>query len=186
MFGSVGMTEIMIFAGIALVIIGPDKFPGFAKIVIRTVKDVRGYVADAQRDIAKEIVPVKKELEKLSKIDPEKYIDSLTGDALKDTGMTDPAEDNFDDAEADYSADPYNVDGTYEYDAFSKDSSPESSSPESSSPESSSPDTENPEKEAGDAPPPEPTGDVKPASSNGAGETVSTDEDDVPSERLDK
>ena len=176
MFGSVGMTEIMIIAGVALVVIGPDKFPGFAKIAIRTMKDIRGYVADAQRDIAKEIVPVKKELDKLSKIDPEKYIDSLTGDALKDTGMTDPAEDNFDDAEADYSADPYNVDGTYEYDAFSKDSSPESSSP----------DTENPEEEAEDAPAPEPTADAKPTSSNGTGETVSTDEDDVPSERLDK
>jgi sec-independent protein translocase protein TatB len=170
------MTEIMVFAGIALVIIGPDKFPGFAKIAIRTMKDIRGYVADAQRDIAKEIIPVKKELDKLAKIDPEKYIDSLTGDALKGTGMTDPAEDDFGHAEDDYSADPYNVDGTYEYDAFSKDSSSESSSPE----------TENPDEEADDAPVPEPTGDAKPVSSNGTDETASTDEGDGASEPLDK
>lgn len=177
MFGSVGITEMMIIAGIALVIMGPDKFPEFAKIVARTVKDVRGYVSAAQRDIAKEMAPVKKELEKLAKIDPEEYIDSLTGDALKDTGMTDPAEDNYGDPnpEPDYSADPYNLDGTYEYDAFSKDTSGEAPPSE----------VENPEEEVAEAPAAEPAEEGEPPSSNGAGDSSAADEADVSSERLD-
>ena len=179
MFGSIGITEMMIFAGITLVILGPDKFPEFAKIVARTVKDVRGYVSEAQREIAKELSPVKKELEKLKKIDPEEYIDKLTGGALKDTGMTDPAEDDYGDPnpEPDYSVDPYSQDGTYEYDAFSKDSSSESSAPE----------VENPEEEVAEASTPEPKAKAEagPASPNGASETADADEADVSPDRLD-
>ncbi len=79
MFGSIGVLEIAIIAGIALMVLGPEKFPEFAKMAARLVRDIRSYGSEIQREISKEIKPVKKELDDLTKIDPEKYIDSLIG-----------------------------------------------------------------------------------------------------------
>lgn len=84
MFGSIGIFEIIIIAGIALMVLGPEKFPEFAKMAARLVRDIRSYGSEIQREIAKEIKPMKKELDDLSKIDPEKYIDSLVGDDKDD------------------------------------------------------------------------------------------------------
>ena len=78
MFG-IGMFEWLLIAGIALVVIGPEKFPDFAKVVIKTVRDLRGYVEDMKTEVSKELTPLKKEMDTLSRVDPEKYIDSLTG-----------------------------------------------------------------------------------------------------------
>jgi sec-independent protein translocase protein TatB len=77
----IGFTEMIVIAGIALVVIGPEKFPDFAKLVIRTIRDLRGYMDEMKAEVAKELRPLKKEMDALSKIDPEKYIDSLTADA---------------------------------------------------------------------------------------------------------
>ena len=81
----IGFGEMVLIAGIALVVIGPEKFPDFAKLVIRTIRDLRGYVDDIKLEVAKELKPIKdelnplkKEMNTLSRIDPEKYIDSLT------------------------------------------------------------------------------------------------------------
>jgi Tat protein translocase TatB subunit len=74
---NIGLGEMILIAAIALVVIGPEKFPDFAKIVIRTVRDVKGYVNDAKRDIAQELKPLKKELKELNRYEPEKYIDTL-------------------------------------------------------------------------------------------------------------
>jgi len=79
MIGNLGMAEIIIIAGIALVVIGPEKFPEFAKIVLRSWRDFRGYFEDVKTEIDKELRPVKKEMQQLSRYDPEDYIDSLTG-----------------------------------------------------------------------------------------------------------
>lgn len=76
----IGFTEMIVIAGIALVVIGPEKFPDFAKLVIRTVRDLRGYVDEMKTEVAKELKPLKKEMDALSRIDPEKYIDSLTSE----------------------------------------------------------------------------------------------------------
>lgn len=75
----VGFGEMVIVAGIALVVIGPEKFPEFAKIALRTIRDLRGYLEDAKRDIAQELKPLQREVRELSKHNPEEYIDSLTG-----------------------------------------------------------------------------------------------------------
>lgn len=75
-----GITELVIIAGIALIVIGPEKFPEFAKIVTHTIRDVRGYVEDVQKDLSKELKPVQKEVNKLSRYSAEDYIDSLTGE----------------------------------------------------------------------------------------------------------
>ena len=57
MFG-MGMMEMLIIAGVALVVMGPEKFPDFAKVVLRTIRDFRGYMDEAKREISKEIIPV--------------------------------------------------------------------------------------------------------------------------------
>jgi len=71
---SIGITEIVILAIIALVVMGPEKFPDFAKIVIRTVRDLRGYMDDVKSEMAKELRPVQKELNDLSRRDVKSYL----------------------------------------------------------------------------------------------------------------
>jgi len=80
-----GMGEMVLVAGIALVIIGPERFPEFAKICMRTIRDLRSYVEEAKEDLRKEIVPIKKEIDKVKSYDPESYIDALT-DSRDDSG----------------------------------------------------------------------------------------------------
>ncbi len=79
----IGIGEMLLIAGIALIVIGPEKFPDFAKIALRTIRDLRGYVDDIQGEISKEIKPIKRELDQLKKYDPEKYIDAIAGDTPK-------------------------------------------------------------------------------------------------------
>jgi sec-independent protein translocase protein TatB len=74
-----GFTETIVLAGIILVVMGPEKFPEVAKAIIRTVRDVRGYFDDAQREITKEINPLKGELKHLSKYKPEEILDHMAG-----------------------------------------------------------------------------------------------------------
>ena len=134
MFGSIGVTELLVIAGVALVFLGPERFPEFAKIVARTFRDVRGYMDEAKRDIAKEIKPVKDELAKLSKIDPETYIEKLADTALDgedddDEGSYNPEPhpedmgfgDNQD--EVALTPDEYGDDATFQYDSYT-DSEP--------------------------------------------------------------
>ena len=78
----IGFGEMILIAGIALVIIGPEKFPEFAKIVLRTVRDLRGYVEEAKRDISKELKPVRREIQDLSRYNPEDYVETLAGSVM--------------------------------------------------------------------------------------------------------
>ena len=77
MFGNLGMSEIIIIAGIALVLLGPEKFPEFAKIALRAYRDFRGYIDDIKRDVAEELKPVKQEIQQLSQYNPEDYVENL-------------------------------------------------------------------------------------------------------------
>lgn len=72
--GPFGMGEIIVIAMIALVVLGPEKFPEFAKIAMRAFRDLRGYVDDIKREMAEEVKPIKEEMHKLSQYDPEEYI----------------------------------------------------------------------------------------------------------------
>lgn len=78
------MFEIVIIAGIALVVVGPEKFPPFAKAVFKTFRDLKTQIEETQREIAKEIKPIQNEMRELSKHKPEDYIDKITGGALSD------------------------------------------------------------------------------------------------------
>lgn len=80
---NIGFGEMILIAGIALVVIGPEKFPDFAKIVLRTIRDFRGYMDDIKQEVTKELRPVKKELQNLSRYDPETYLNALTDDEKK-------------------------------------------------------------------------------------------------------
>ncbi len=79
MIGNLGMGEMLIIAVVALVVMGPEKFPEFAKIALRAFRDVRGYVDDVKREMTNELRPVRKELDQLARHKPEEYIDRLTG-----------------------------------------------------------------------------------------------------------
>lgn len=78
MFGNLGMSEIMIIAVVALVVLGPEKFPEYAKIALRAYRDFRGYIDDIKREMAQELKPVKEEIRELARHNPEEYIDDLT------------------------------------------------------------------------------------------------------------
>lgn len=77
MFNSIGVGEIVVIAVIALIVMGPEKFPEFAKIAMRAFRDVRGYVDDIKKEMANELNPVKREINQLSRYKPEEYIDKL-------------------------------------------------------------------------------------------------------------
>ena len=85
----VGFGEMLLIAGIALVVIGPEKFPEFVKIVLRTFRDLRGYVEDAKRDIGEELRPVKREIQQLSRYNPEDYLESLADSVTRDNEKAD-------------------------------------------------------------------------------------------------
>lgn len=74
----IGFFEMIVIAGIALVVIGPEKFPDFAKIAVRTIRELRGYMDEMKTELNKELKPVKKELYTLKEHNPGKYLDSLS------------------------------------------------------------------------------------------------------------
>jgi len=83
----------VVIAGIALMVLGPEKFPGHAKIFLRMLRDVRDHWDDAKREITKELNPVKKELRDLQRFKPEEFLDKMTGDVNKEITAS-PANDN--------------------------------------------------------------------------------------------
>lgn len=96
MFNNLGIFEMLVIAGVALIILGPDKFPGHAKIALRFMRDIRTYWDEAKRDITEELKPFKKELKELEKIKPEEFIDSLTGeDESSPSTSSAPANDPY-------------------------------------------------------------------------------------------
>lgn len=72
MFG-IGFTEMIVIAGIALVVIGPERFPDVAKTFIRTIRDLRGHWDDLSREFTKEMRPMQQELKQLSRFDEERF-----------------------------------------------------------------------------------------------------------------
>lgn len=73
----IGMPEMILIAGLALVLLGPEKFPVFAKVVLHAIRDIRGYWDEIKKDVTEELKPFKKELKELSRYNPEDYIESL-------------------------------------------------------------------------------------------------------------
>ena len=84
----IGMGEMIFIAVIALVVLGPEKFPQYAKMFLRAFKDFRGYMDEVKTDVAREINPLRRELDKLNRTDPEKLIDTLMGGDEKKPEVT--------------------------------------------------------------------------------------------------
>ena len=104
MFFGMGPLEILIIGAIALVVIGPEKFPDVAKVFFKTIRDLRGYWDDVKKDVAEELKPVKEEVNQLKRIDANKYIDKLVSPEMHDddgnvlkSGMGDFENDDDDD-----------------------------------------------------------------------------------------
>lgn len=77
---NIGTPELLVIAAIALIFLGPEKFPTQAKVFLRMVRDFREHWDDAKREILSEINPVKKEFRELRKFKPEELLDKLTGE----------------------------------------------------------------------------------------------------------
>lgn len=74
---NIGIGEVILIMAVALVFLGPEKFPVFAKTVLRAYRDVRGYYDDIKRDVVEELKPIRKDLQQLSRYNPEDYIESI-------------------------------------------------------------------------------------------------------------
>lgn len=89
----IGIWEIVVLSAVALVVIGPDKFPEFAKIVVRTIQDLRGYVNDLKDDIGSELRPVEEEVRKLRHMENDSYVSSLSTTKETTQSGAEPDED---------------------------------------------------------------------------------------------
>jgi TatA/E family protein of Tat protein translocase len=61
MFG-IGMTELLVILGLALLLIGPKKLPQLAKSLGKTLGELRKATDDLKETISEEIEPIKNEI----------------------------------------------------------------------------------------------------------------------------
>lgn len=82
----VGPLEMMLVAIIAIVVVGPERFPQVAVQVARAIKFLRGYATEATSDLRSEFQELTKEYEGLRKELDEvrgsvyKQVDDVTGE----------------------------------------------------------------------------------------------------------
>jgi sec-independent protein translocase protein TatB len=98
---NIGIGEVILIMAVALVFLGPEKFPVVAKTVLHAYRDLRGYYDEVKGEVIKELNPVKKELSELSRYKPEDYVESLayTVASEKDRDADKPAEEGENKAE---------------------------------------------------------------------------------------
>lgn len=173
----IGIGEMVLIGIIALVVIGPEKFPDFAKIAIRTVRDLRGYVDDIQTEITKELKPVKQEFNQLKKYDPEKYIDSIMKETPKaSVGSSSAASSNQSSSAAADPTDRQETTAAPTASPYDNAAGPAEASDSASTPESST--TE-------DAVAPEPDADTAETTETASQEDNAFDFSNPPPERMD-
>ncbi len=64
----IGPLELLILAGIGLMVMGPEKFPAFAKMAVRFMGDLRSYMDEVRTEVSREIRPVQQEMNKLRRL----------------------------------------------------------------------------------------------------------------------
>ena len=97
MFG-VGWTELLVIGALALMLLGEEKFPDFVRIAFRAVRDFRRYwdeiKTEVEREVRKplerELKPLQREIQNLTRIDPETYIRSITPSTPPDNKAAGP------------------------------------------------------------------------------------------------
>jgi Tat protein translocase TatB subunit len=80
LFG-IGPLELGLVIIIAVIVIGPERFPEAAVQVARAIKFLRGYANDATSDLRKEFAELTKEYEGIRK-----ELDEVRGTVMKETG----------------------------------------------------------------------------------------------------
>jgi sec-independent protein translocase protein TatB len=116
MFGSVGFFEMAVIAGVALMVLGPEKFPEYAKIAMRGFRDVRKYMTEAQREITKELNPLKDELDEITRMNPESYLDDILKEEEEDYDDDSPLNPEPHPDDIDWMSDPYGSSGAEDAD----------------------------------------------------------------------
>ncbi|GEM_PF-1028011 len=84
----IGFSEMLIIAGIALVLLGPEKFPEFAKMAIRAWRDLQKYMDEMKTEIAKEVKPLERELREVARKTEEVYKEALEEVESEDSSYT--------------------------------------------------------------------------------------------------
>ncbi|MBW2039304.1 MAG: twin-arginine translocase subunit TatB [Deltaproteobacteria bacterium] len=87
MFG-IGMTELLIILGLALILIGPKKLPDLARSLGKTMGELRKATDDLKETISEEIEPIKKEIPDKEELE----------EALKERFLAEEEEDKDDEA----------------------------------------------------------------------------------------
>jgi sec-independent protein translocase protein TatB len=92
-----GMSHLLVIAVVGLLVLGPEKLPGFAREAVRTWRAIRTFAADTNERITSELVPDTTDLDvglggmDLSDFDPRKVWDRVnhaTTDTTTDTTDT--------------------------------------------------------------------------------------------------
>lgn len=59
MFNKIGMTELLLIAGVALLIFGPSKLPELGKSIGKSIREFKGAMKETTDAVTKEINEVK-------------------------------------------------------------------------------------------------------------------------------
>jgi len=91
MFG-IGMPELLVIVGLALILIGPKKLPELAKTLGKTLGELRKAADDLKETISEEIDPIREEIPDRSKLKEalkKKFLDVEEKESGTDKGSSD-------------------------------------------------------------------------------------------------
>jgi Tat protein translocase TatB subunit len=86
MFG-IGMPELLVIVGLALILIGPKKFPQLAKSLGKTLGELRKAADDLKGTISEEIDSIKDEIPKRGELEEalkKRFLDTAEEEESKD------------------------------------------------------------------------------------------------------
>ncbi len=66
-FFGIGIPEMLVVGVLALIFIGPEKLPGVIAQVMKTIRELRDYATDVQRELADELAPLREDFEGLTR-----------------------------------------------------------------------------------------------------------------------
>ena len=69
----IGFPELLVIGLIAVLVFGPDRLPEFVRTAARLLNQVRGLVANAQRDLREELGPEFTDLD-IRELDPRTFV----------------------------------------------------------------------------------------------------------------
>jgi len=111
----IGWTEILVLGVIALVVMGPEQFPNFAKTIIRAARDLRGYWDEIRVEVEKEVKkplerelrPLQQDFRNMTRQDPDNYtrtispekpapVENSEASTTQNNDTPPPANDSFD------------------------------------------------------------------------------------------